>query len=157
LTFDWPFGGQTFSFDLGGHLKYGEYANEMFFAEVKNYDAPHDLATHYSRFLAECYVAYLDKPGYCDHFMWLSWSPHSITDWPKLTSADYVRKHVLNHREVVFGTDNVDVAKAAVDEDAVIAVASRLWLIVLSEKQESLVISREHRGVIEKYETEKES
>lgn len=157
LQFAWPHGGQNFSFDLGGFLKYGDYDGEMFFAESKNYASPSDLPEHYSKFLAQCYVAYRDKPAFCDHFMWVAWSPHSINQWPNLMSEDYVRKHVIKHRAKVFG-ENVteEEARALIDEAAVSAVASRLWLIILSEKQETLVISKEHRGVIDKYETGKE-
>lgn len=82
-------------------------------------------------------------------------APHSITDWPKLTTSDYVRTHVLKHRERVFGTKDEAAAAALVDEDVVSAVASRLWLVVLSAKQETLVISKEHRSIIEAYETRK--
>ena len=155
LTFSWPYGGQTFSFDLGGTLKYGDFDGQMFFAESKNYAKPHDLGEHYSKFLAQCYVAYLDKPGFCDHFMWIAWSPHDITKWPELTTADYVKKHVLANRERVFGEKDAAKAEASIDADAVSAVASRLWFIILSEKQEALVISNVHRGVIEQYEAEK--
>lgn len=155
LRFAWPHGGQNFSFDLGGILRYGDYDGQMFFAESKNYDAPNDLATHYSQFLAQCYVAYLDKPGMCDNFMWLAWSPHSITKWPTLMSEEYVREHVIEHRARVFGVTDKAEAEALVDADIVSAVASRLWLIILSEKQENLVISKEHRGVIEQYEVRK--
>lgn len=155
LTFSWPHGGQNFSFDLGGTLKYGEYDGHEFFAESKNYAEPSDLPKHYSKFLAQCYVAYDKMPSRADHFMWIAWSPHSITDWPKLTTSDYVRTHVLKHRERVFGTDDEAKAAALVNEDVVSAVASRLWLVVLSQKQETLVISKEHRGVIEAYETRK--
>lgn len=155
LTFAWPHGGQTFSFDLGGTLKYGDYDGHMFFAESKNYDAPNDLRVHYSQFLAQCYVAHLDKPGFCDHFMWIAWSPHDITKWPDLTTSDYVKKHVLKHRERVFGETDAEKAEKMLDLDAVSAVASKLWLIILSQKQETLVISGEHRGVIDKYEAEK--
>ncbi len=155
LTFAWPHGGQNFSFDLGGTLKYGEYDGQEFFAESKNYAEPSDLPKHYSKFLAQCYVAYDKMPARADHFMWIAWSPHSITDWPKLTTADYVRAHVLKHHERVFGTDNEATAAPLVNEDVVSAVASRLWLVVLSQKQETLVISKEHRSVIEAYETRK--
>ena len=156
LTFSWPHGGQNFSFDLGGLLKYGDFDGHVFFAESKNYAAPSDLSDHYSKFLAQCYVADLDKPGYCDHFMWIAWSPHNITKWPELTTADYVREPVVKNRARVFG-EGVDEtqAEALVDADVVSEVASRLWLIILSEKQETLVISKEHRGVIDKYEAEK--
>lgn len=152
LRFSWPYGGQNFSFDLGGLLRYGDYDGQMFFAESKNYDAPSDLAAHYSKFLAQCYVAYLDKPGMCDNFMWLAWSPHSSSKWPHLMSPEYVREHVIKHRERVFGVADEGEAAALINEDAVAAVARRLWLIVLSEKQEKLVISKEHRGVLENYE-----
>ena len=155
LQFQWPYGGQNFSFDLGGTLKYGEYDGEMFYAESKNYDSPSDLPTHYSKFLAQCYVAYLQNAKYCDHFMWISWSPHSITDWAQLTSAEYVRKHVLKHKERVFGDVEDAQAEALIDDEVVSAVAARLWLIILSKKQEALVISSEHRGLIEKHEVER--
>ena len=156
LTFAWPHGGQNFSFDLGGLLKYGDLDGHLFFAESKNYAAPSDLREHYSKFLAQCYVAYLDKPAYCDHFMWIAWSPHDITKWPTLTTAGYVKKHVVLHRARVFGDGVSEVdAEALIDEEAVSAVASRLWLIILSEKQETLVISKEHRGVIDQYEAVK--
>jgi hypothetical protein len=36
-------------------------------------------------------------------------------------------------------------------------VARRLWLIVLSERQESLVVSREHRAIIQAHEVGKEN
>ncbi|SIO27062.1 hypothetical protein [Agromyces cerinus] len=156
LRFTWPHGGQNFSFDLGGFLKHGDYDGEMFFAESKNYATPSDLPDHYSKFLAQCYVAYLDKPSFCDHFMWVAWSPHSINQWPNLMSEGYVRKHVLKHRDKVFGVESEEEARPLIDDDAVSAVAKRLWLIILSEKQETLVISKEHRGVIDKYETGKD-
>lgn len=155
LTFAWPHGGQNFSFDLGGLLKFGEYDGQEFFAESKNYADPNDLPKHYSKFLAQCYVAYSQLPARSDHFMWIAWSPHSVTNWSKLTTAEYVREHVIKHRKQVFGEEDEAKASAMVDDDLVSAVASRLWLIVLSQKQEKLVISAEHRGVIENYEQTK--
>ncbi|WP_404850300.1 hypothetical protein [Dietzia kunjamensis] len=155
LRFQWPHGGQNFSFDLGGTLKYGEFDGEMFFAESKNYNSPSDLSDHYSRFLAQCYVAYLQMPKYCDHFMWISWSPHSISKWPELTTAPYVKEHVIRNRSVVFGVDDVAAAEEQIDDGIVSAVAERLWIIILSRKQEALVISKEHRGLIERYMVER--
>jgi hypothetical protein len=156
LQFSWPFGGQNFSFDLGGTLRYGDFEGEMFYAESKNYDSPSDLSSHYSKFLAQCYVAYLQRPAYCDHFMWISWSPHSVTRWSELTSASYVKEHVLKNKDIVFGVDNDAEAQSLINDEKISAVAERLWLIVLSRKQEALVISKEHRGLIEKHEIEKE-
>ncbi|WP_146240695.1 hypothetical protein [Curtobacterium sp. MCPF17_011] len=66
-----------------------------------------------------------------------------------------MREHVIKHRERVFGEADEAVAGSLVDDAAVSAVAERLWLIVLSDRQETLVISKEHRGVIDAYEAEK--
>lgn len=155
LQFQWPHGDQNFSFDLGGTLKYGDFEGEMFYAESKNYDAPNDLAEHYSKFLAQCYVAYLQRPMYCDHFMWIAWSPHSITRWPELTTPTYVKEHVLKNKGRVFGVSSDAEAESLIEDEVVAAVAERLWLIILSKKQEALVISKEHRGLIEKHEVER--
>lgn len=155
LRFEWPYGGQNFSFDLGGFLKYGEYDGEEFFAESKNYSRPNDLGTHYPKFLAQCYVAFMKRPERCDHFMWLAWSPHSVTKWAELMSADSVRDAVVKHRANVFGVETKEEALEQIDEDIVSAVATRLWIIILSEKQERLVISAEHRSVIEAHEIKK--
>ena len=152
LTFEWPHGGQTFSFDLGGIMKYGKFDGQMFFAESKNYDAPNDLAKHYDKFLAQCYVAYRAREAYCDHFIWIAWSPHSISKWPELRSEAAVRDALITNRVRVFNEPNKANAAAMIDDPTVTAVAERLWLIILSEKQEQLVISAEHRGVIDKYE-----
>lgn len=156
LQFRWPHGGQNFSFDLGGTLKYGDFDGQMFYAESKNYASSSDLGSHYSEFLAQCYVAYRERPMYCDHFMWISWSPHSVTKWSELTTARYVEKQVLANRQRIFGVDDTEEAQSEIDDKIVSAVAERLWIIILSEKQETLVISKEHRGLIEKHEVEKE-
>jgi hypothetical protein len=47
LTFDWPHGGQSFSFDLGGRLRYGSFDGQLFYAEVKKYSNASDLGTLY--------------------------------------------------------------------------------------------------------------
>jgi len=155
LTFGWPYGGQTFSFDLGGTMKYGDFDGQMFFAESKNYDAPSDLAEHYQQFLAQCYAAYQDQEAWCDHFIWIAWSPHAISKWPKLRSEEVVREALIENRLRLFDEADKDKAATLIDGPTVSAVAERLWLIILSEKQERLVISAEHRGVIENYEATK--
>ncbi len=138
LTFSWPGSDTSFSFDLGGILRHGDYDSESFFAEVKKYSDASDLPTHYSEFVAKCYVAYVDRQMYCDHFMWISWSPHSATTWSKLTTPEFVTEHVGKHRDRVFGPD---AESTEVDPDIAKAVADRLWLFVLSDRQETLVIA----------------
>lgn len=153
LTFDWPEGGQAFSFDLGGKLRYGDFNGQLFYAEVKKYSTPSNLGQHYRAFLAKCYVTYQKVPKFADHFMWVSWTPHGTSKWASLTSADEVHAAVVEHAARIFpaGTD-VD---AAVDEDACLAVAERLWVLILSDKQETLVPAVEHLGLIHAHELQK--
>lgn len=102
---------------------------------------------------AKCYVAYLTIPSYADHFMWVSWTPHGISRWATLTSAAEVQAAVIEHAARIFPA-GVDAA-ASVDEAACRAVADRLWLLILSDKQESLVPSVEHLGLIHSHELKK--
>jgi len=68
LTFAWPQGGQAFSFDLGGRLRYGKFDGQLFYAEVKNYTTSSKLPGYYREFLAKFYVAYKTSPAYADNF-----------------------------------------------------------------------------------------
>lgn len=150
LTFDWPQGGQSFSFDLGGWLRYGTLEGQMFFAEVKKYASSSDLSQHYKDFLAKCYVAYQQRPHYTDHFIWVSWAPHAATRWDSLTSPQEVRSAVIgNASRVLPGSVDPD---AAVDEAVCESVAERLWLLILSDKQETLVPAVEHLNLIHSHE-----
>ncbi|WP_433524387.1 hypothetical protein ACQPZ2_04280 [Nocardia pseudovaccinii] len=68
LTFDQA-AGETFSFDLGGFMRGGEFDGQMFLAEVKNYTNDNGQGPMYEEFLAKCYRAYGLRPQYCDHFI----------------------------------------------------------------------------------------
>jgi len=156
LTVEWPVGGRPFSFDLGGTLRYGDFDGQVFYAEVKNYSLPSDLSGQFADFLAKCYVWFLTKgEAWSDHFMWLTWVPHERAKAEMITTPDRVRKAVIKNAARIFppGTD----AETAVDGDVCLAVSARLWIIVLSEKQESLVPSREHLTLIYGHETSKET
>ena len=150
LTFVWPQGGQSFSFDLGGWLRYGSFEGQMFFAEVKKYANASDLGGHYTEFLAKCYVAYQSRPHYTDHFMWVSWAPHASTRWESLTTPRKVHEAVSAQAGRIFpaGTDPED----AVDQAVCKAVSERLWLLILSDKQEVLVPTVEHLNLIHSHE-----
>ncbi|RNB52376.1 hypothetical protein EDM22_01335 [Agromyces tardus] len=157
MEFSWPEGGRTFSFDLGGLFKYDEFDGQTFYAESKMYSDSSNLPGHYEEFLAKCYVAYLDRAMFCDHFMWISWSPHTASRWSTHTSEETVRAAVIAQRKRIFGDLDEATAEGLVDDAVVSEVASRLWLIILSERQEQLVITPGHRGLIEAYEAEKAS
>lgn len=155
LRFTWPHDTNNFTFDLGGILKYDRFDGQFFYAESKAYANSSDLPGHYVDFLAKCYVAFRDRPMFCDHFMWISWSPHTASKWADHTTEASVRSAVLHNRKRVLGVEDTDDADALIDADTVTAVAERLWLIILSDKQEQLVITPEHRGLIEGHEAEK--
>lgn len=147
LTFRWLTGG-TFSFDLAGVLVGGNQANEEFFAECKKYDNAYDQGQLYDEYLAKCYVALNFQPSRCDHFMWITWSPFATTRWDSLCRSASVQAAVLKNSERALGVP-IEEASSKIDSDVCDTVASRLWIIVLSERQEEhLVLSPEHQGLI---------
>lgn len=154
LTFAWS-DGANFSFDLGGLLRGGDVDSEEFLAECKKYTTAADQGALYKEYLAKCYRAYTEFPARCDNFMWITWAPFFTTKWDEITTAPFVRAAVEANLVRVLG----EVAQPSdVDEDVISAVADRLWIIVLSERQEKhLVPTGEHRGVIEKYIVEQEA
>ena len=82
--------------------------------------------------------------------MWISWAPHAATRWDSLTTPEEVHVAVVGHADRIFpaGTE----AEPAVDEAVCRAVAERLWLLILSDKQETLVPAVEHLNLIHSHE-----
>ena len=140
LTFKWATEG-TFSFDLGGTMYGAELHNKNFYAEVKKYKDAGDQGTEYPKFLAKCYLALKQSPAYCDHFMWITWSPFSMTKWSKLMTQPYVADALRTHDVRALGEKG-----AEPDPDHCAAVADRLRIIVLSDKQEALTLSDAERA-----------
>ncbi|WP_139338196.1 hypothetical protein [Micromonospora avicenniae] len=155
LSFNWPASGNEFSFDIGGILRGGEFENQMFLAECKKYTTPGGQGTAYRRYLAMCYVATTLNRAITDHFMWITWHPFLVESWSKLCEADEIEKGVVEQRTQILGSDATpEDARAWLDQDLCKEVANRLWLLVLSDRQEKLVITDAHRGLILKYEVE---
>lgn len=154
--FEWPQGKTSFSFDIGGFLCGGEFEGHSFLAECKNYTGIGDQPAEYEAYLAKCYAAYLAQPKWSDHFMWITWHPFSVTTWKKLCERDKVHAAVLSESKRIFGADSREEAEPLIDEEAVTAVSDRLWLIVLSQNQERLVISRKHLALIRAHEIEED-
>lgn len=148
LTRKWPYGGQTFSFDLGGSMRGEPFQSDQFCAEVKNYQSSGDQGTHFFEFLAKCYVAQSEEYLFGDHYMWITWAPFLVTSWAQLSSPEKVEEGVIQHRERIFGTPSEEEARRQIDASVVKGVAERIWLIVLSEKQEKLLPLKEWRGIV---------
>lgn len=147
LTFSWATTGE-FSFDLGGTFWGDELHNKNFFVECKKYKADGDQGTEYRKYLAKCYLALKQSPGWCDHFMWITWAPFSLKSWEKLLTTDYVAESV---RQTAVREKTLGDADGEPDLAHCADVASRLWLIVLSDKQEVLRLSDEERGELTKH------
>jgi hypothetical protein len=146
LHFRWPYGGQGFSFDLGGKFRGGELEDKSFMAEVKAYDHEMDSPSEYREFIASCYVAFQEKPERCDNLLWLSWSPFQAQRWNRHRTPEVLKNHVL-HKDNVFrvlGTEVMEEAKENLDEQVIYELSKRLWLVTLCEQQEDLVIMSDH-------------
>jgi hypothetical protein len=104
------------------------------------------LPAHFRDFLAKCYIALGDKPLRCDHFLWISWSPFQAQKWDKHATTDSVRRSLIHqkNRNRALGVDNEADAMAKLDVTRMDNVASRVWLITLSDRQEMLVPTESH-------------
>lgn len=157
LEFQWPHapGGQPparFSFDLGGTFRGHPLENESFLAEVKAYKKESDLPAHFRDFLAKCYVALEAHPKRCDHFLWISWAPFQAQRWDQHDTPENVKRCVLHeaNRKRVIGLDDLADAAAKLSPDLLAGVASRLWLLTLSEKQQDLLLAPHHYAEVVK-------
>ncbi|MFF8700957.1 hypothetical protein ACF067_18050 [Streptomyces albidoflavus] len=120
----------------------------MFVAEVKNYRHSSDQGVQFDEFVAKCYVA--RDGGYLlgDHFMWITWAPFRAQSWSLLNSPNQVVESVLRYSGRVFGTVDRMAAEAQMDMSVAEEVAERLWLIVLSDKQETLVPLKDWEAIV---------
>lgn len=150
LTYDWPFGGQSFSFDLGGIFTGDDLEGQFFLAESKKYEKPSDQGTHFDDWVAKCYVTRRDHPRLSDNFLWITWAPFRMRDWHVLASKESVFTGLVTekNRKRVFDTDDEATARGQIDQNLAADVAAHIWIIVLSDKQERLVISPVHRSWI---------
>ena len=133
-----------FTFDMCGVLNLDE-GKAPFYGEVKKYSSVGSQPEKHTEYLAKCYRATsMDKKPY--HFMWITWHPFSQTKWSKLCTAEEVRAAVDEHKTNYCGDDQ------DIDEDLCDELADRLWLIVLSDRQERLSMSDEMLGELRKAE-----
>ncbi len=155
LTFNWV-GDGSFSYDLGGTLSGGAVDGQEFLAECKMYANASDQGSLYDEYLAKCYCAYLARPDRCDNFIWITWSAFATTTWAELCTAGRVRSSVLRHAARCFALTGEETPEALIDDEACREVAERLWIIVLSERQERhLVLAPEHQALIRGHVAEK--
>ena len=141
LTFSNTTGGK-FSFDMGGLLNLDE-GKALFYGEVKKYSSVGSQPEAYTEYLAKCYRA-TTVHGRPYHFIWITWHPFSLMKWSQLCTAEEIRDAVDLHKTTYCGDDQ------DIDEDLCNDLADRLWLIVLSDRQEGLSMSNEMLGELRK-------
>lgn len=150
LTYPWPEGGKSYSYDLGGNFLGGELENQFFLAECKKYTTDQQ-GGHFDKFLAQSYSTLERYPHLADHFLWITWHPFRVTTWNELFSELALRKAIVTERARLFGaTVDEDDAAGQIKADIVADLANRIWIIVLSDRQETLVISNEDRAELMK-------
>lgn len=149
LRFSWPVDGfKPFSFDLGGILAGGEFEQQAFIAECKKYSTK-SQGGHYDKFLAQSYVLMQDDSALADHIFWITWHPFRIDTWNVLASEAKVEAAVSKWASRIFPgyADKSDIS-AVIDKDAVARVAQRVWNLVLTDRQEKLVLAPNDRALV---------
>lgn len=129
--------GEHKRFDLAGHFLRDK--PHPVSVEVKKYDVRGGgQPEEYTQFLANAYsiTACESLQAGGDRrreFIWLTWHPFSQTKWAELTSAGEIKAAVDKYPEVRAGQP--------FDADMCAAVADRLWLLIMSEKQDQLTLT----------------
>jgi len=152
LTYPWPEGDRSYSYDIGGLFFGGDLHQQSFLVECKKYSTDNQ-GGHFDKFLAQSYVTLKDHPQLADHFLWITWHPFRLGRWNDLASEDNIRTALVKEKERLFGSVSDADALALIRPEIVTDLVDRVWVIVLSDKQETLVISREDRAEIMKLRT----
>lgn len=156
LQYPWPEGGRSFSYDLGGIFFGGDLHQQSFLVECKKYSTENQ-GNHFDKFLAQSYVTLANHPQLADHFIWITWHPFRLGKWNELASEDNISDALVKERSRLFGDDVSEPdARNLIRQEIVTDLVDRVWVIVLSDKQETLVISREDRSEIMKLRTLRE-
>lgn len=135
-------GGATKAFDMRGvHVHDDGRTNRCpVYLEVKNYDTEGGQGPKYQQYLRDCYLAAAkqrqDGVDEETEFMWLTWHPFSLGKWSRLCSEEELRAALASLEE------------ALIDEDLVRALPARLWLVVLSRRQEQMTMGDRLLGEI---------
>ncbi|WOF23665.1 hypothetical protein N8K70_03020 [Microbacterium betulae] len=151
LSYPWPNDDEAYSYDIGGIFYGGDLHKQAFLVECKKYSSA-SQGGHFDKFLAQSYVTLRDYPHLADHFIWMTWHPFRINTWNELSSETKIVKALIREQERVFGTTGEDETGLSdqLDASVVADLADRVWVIVLSDRQETLVISREDRAEVMK-------
>jgi hypothetical protein len=129
-------------YDLRGFFL-GERRRPLYI-EAKNYSTPGGQGILYREYLADVYSitakAVADDMDEESEFMWITWHPFSQSAWTRLATHDYIREAVLKYSDCLGLEADVE-PEDVIDDEMCRLVASRLWIIVLTERQHQLVLT----------------
>lgn len=116
------------------------------YVESKNYTTTGAQGTAYSEFLANAYSitardVLVKKVDGNREFMWFTTHPFSLKKWNDLVSPAEVREALRVHSDALNGD--------CIDDDVLLTVSRRLWLINVHHKQAELTLSAEELSKIE--------
>lgn len=119
------------------------------FAEVKNYNGPHDQPAHYDKFLTACASAVLywqdHPPPQPTEFMWITWHPFGATaKYLQHVEPDAVKTACLKQYPKPGSPDETvaRVPKERVTDDLCREVADRLWFIIAPRRLEDMMLDQ---------------
>lgn len=140
--------GRTKAFDLGGvHTDDAGEARAEVYVEAKNYADAGGQSAEFSQFLANAYSATVRKwndinmdPKF--EFMWATTCPWKGNGFRRVASSDALRKAVEEADEQVIP------AAHEIDQEMITTVAKRLWVWVVCERHEEMILGEQMRGLI---------
>jgi hypothetical protein len=126
------------TFDLAGFLL--TEGNPMVFVECKRYGSVGGQPAEFQEFLAIAYGTVIWENSQKmrpknSHFIWATTHPFAQSNWPTLTSAATIQSAAENHPHLA--------GDAPFDQQIGQSLAERIWLLVLSEKQEEIMLTTE--------------
>jgi hypothetical protein len=140
--------GKTKSFDLCGHYseEKGDAGSEIF-VEAKNYADAGNQASEFKKFLAWAYSATMQRQSEIGldpkfEFMWATTCPWKGTGFREVASRDAIRKAIDAAGEEVIPIGHTP------DDEMVDALVNRLWVWVICDRQEEMVLGNLMRSWI---------
>ncbi|MFJ7621379.1 hypothetical protein ACIQYZ_21505 [Rhodococcus erythropolis] len=116
------------------------------YVEVKDYDSNGGKqGGEFWQFLANAYsITARDIKNHDDgrrEFMWITRHPFNLKDWSKITDPTRITEALEREPEALAGE--------SIDPDILATVSERIWLLVLHERQERLMLTAKELSLIE--------
>jgi hypothetical protein len=140
--------GQTKAFDIGGvHTDEDGNRRAEVYVEAKNYEDAGGQSAEFREFLANAYSATVRKWNEINmdpkfEFMWATTCPWKGSGFRQVASSGALRKAVEEADEQVIP------ATHEIDEEMIAAVGQRLWVWVVSDRHEEMILGERMRGLI---------